>query len=61
VDACPAGSGPDTITLAPGATYPLTSPVSTLNGGIGLPDITSPITILGNGATVVRVGEEGYR
>ena len=54
VDACTAGSGADTITLAPGGTYTLTGIDNTTEGNNGLPSITSDITIDGNGATIER-------
>lgn len=62
VDACPAGSGADTIVLAAGATYTLTSAANTT--GAGLPVVDSDITIDGNGATVTRStapGTPGFR
>ena len=48
---CPAGSGADTIVLPANSTITLTS-VAT--GGSGLPQITSAITIEGNGSTIRR-------
>ena len=48
---CPAGSGPDIITLA-GNTYSYTSAYGT---NTALPDITSNITIDGNGAAIQRL------
>jgi hypothetical protein len=60
VDACPAGSGADTIVLAAGATYTLTSADnSPQTGPDGLPIIASPITIQGNGATITRSSAPG--
>lgn len=53
VDACPAGSGADTIVLAAGATYTLDTASST-SGPDGLPPISSTVTIAGNGATITR-------
>ncbi|GGN25908.1 hypothetical protein [Streptomyces fuscichromogenes] len=47
-----ASSG-DTLSLARNCTYHLTSPFST---GEGLPTIAQPLTIKGNGATIVRDG-----
>lgn len=57
-NACPAGSGADTIELAPGATYVLTS---SYDGEDGLPVITSTITIQGHGAAVRRESESEFR
>ncbi len=51
VGGCPAGSGADTITLGPAATYVLTNPYS---GQDGLPAITSTIYMMGNGSTITR-------
>ena len=50
---CPAGSGPDTLALRPG-TYTLTQAYEDMDGGNGLPAVTSNITIRGHGATVTR-------
>ncbi len=51
----------DTICLG-GGTYPLTSAYYTdTTGGTGLPDITSDITILGNGATITRSSSYKFR
>jgi hypothetical protein len=48
-------SGGDTLDLAPGCMYTLTEPDnSTPSGANGLPVISAPITIHGNGATIVR-------
>jgi CSLREA domain-containing protein len=52
VDACPAGTGNDTIVLAAGATYALTTVIGP--GADGLPTITGSMTIEGNGATITR-------
>src|SRR5579862_8068499 len=54
---CPAGSGADTIVLAPGAIYLLDTIDNTSqeNGNVqpnGLPSITSAVTITGNGTTI---------
>lgn len=55
VDACPAGSGADTINLASGATYALTISVADASlGATGLPTVTSDITLQGNGSTIRR-------
>ncbi len=51
---CPAGSGPDTITLPAGSTQLLTAGLSGLFGPTGLPPITSAIVIDGNGSTIAR-------
>ncbi len=50
---CVAGSGADTITLN-GNTYTLTSPYSGINPIVGLPSISSEITIAGADATIER-------
>ena len=55
VDACPAGSGADTVTLASGATYALSISVADASlGATGLPTVTSDITLQGNGSTIRR-------
>lgn len=52
---CPAGSGADVIALASQATYMLsTIASSTGQGANGLPIVTTPITIHGDGATIRR-------
>jgi hypothetical protein len=51
---CPAGRGADTIALQPGATYTLTAVNNTRDGPTGLPVVTGPITIEGQGAVVER-------
>ncbi len=51
---CTAGSGPDTISLAAGATYILESVDNDADGPNGLPSITSQVIIIGNGATIER-------
>lgn len=63
VDACPAGTGNDTIVLAAGATYALTTLNNTnVTGADGLPFITGSITIEGNGATITRAaGAPAFR
>ena len=48
---CPAGSGADIISLPASSTITLTS---VNNGANGLPQITSAITIEGNGVTIIR-------
>lgn len=50
---CVAGSGADTITLN-GNSYTLTSPYNALDPVVGLPAITSVVTIAGAGATIER-------
>lgn len=50
---CAAGSGPDTVLLRPG-TYTLTQVYEDMDGGNGLPAVTSDITLHGHGATVAR-------
>ena len=54
ISAANATPAADTITLTAGCTYQLTGPHNTVDGANGLPSITSPITIAGNGATIVR-------
>ncbi len=64
VSGCPAGSGAeDTLVLPPGSTHTLISPVpDTSLGYSGLPIVTSPITIEGNGSTVRRdTGAPNFR
>ena len=56
VDACPAGSGGDTIVLAAGARYTLNSINNNGEGPNGLPVVTGAITISGKGATITRSG-----
>jgi hypothetical protein len=51
---CPAGSGADTIVLRQSSTHTLTTANNTTYGPTGLPVITSPITIAGNGSTITR-------
>ncbi len=53
---CPAGSGADTIVLAAGSTYTLSTVVNTVAGQptIGLPEVRSVITVNGNGAIIQR-------
>ena len=61
-DDCEAGSGgADTINLAAGSTYTLTDAPGAYDadGPNGLPDITSQVTINGNGATIQRSSAGG--
>jgi hypothetical protein len=51
---CAPGSGADTIVLPRRRTHTLTSAHGNFYGSTGLPVITSPITIQGNGAKIVR-------
>ena len=51
---CAAGSGADTIVLPPNSIHALTAVNNTTFGSNGLPVITSPITIDGNGSTIRR-------
>src|SRR5262249_36178205 len=54
---CAAGSGADTIVLPANANVVLTNSNATVYGSpVGLPLITSAITIEGNGATITRAG-----
>ena len=57
---CAAGSGADVIFLSSG-TYSVANSHVGYSGGTGLPPITSPITIEGNGATIDRSGAAVYR
>lgn len=50
--------GPDTIELAAGCTYGLTTPDAQ---GNGLPGISSELDIVGNGARIVRVSRSPFR
>ncbi|MFD4502088.1 hypothetical protein [Streptomyces sp. NPDC058457] len=52
-NAISSASSGDTLSLARDCTYHLTTPFST---GEGLPTISQPLTIRGNGATIVRDG-----
>ncbi|MBP8295329.1 MAG: hypothetical protein KAX84_04415, partial [Burkholderiales bacterium] len=58
---CTAGSGADTIVLASGSTYTLTARHNGWYGGNGLPLITDDVTIVGNGATIVRSSATPFR
>jgi hypothetical protein len=52
---CPAGSGADTLVLEPpGHTVTLTREANRTYGPTGLPVISSPITIAGQGGTIAR-------
>lgn len=51
---CAAGAGVDTIVLASGSTYTLTSAHNSSDGANGTPVITGGLTIEGNGATIRR-------
>ena len=51
---CPAGTGADTIFLQSDALYFLTAVNNTVDGANGLPSITGTLTILGNGASIIR-------
>ncbi len=52
---CPAGGGPDTLTLPGGSTQTLASVNNSFNGFNGLPIVTSTIVITGNGSTIARI------
>jgi uncharacterized repeat protein (TIGR01451 family) len=54
IDTANGNSQADTLTLASGCTYSLTSAINGTYGPTGLPAITSQITINGNGATITR-------
>lgn len=58
---CTQGSGADTVVLTAGSTHTLTAVDNTTYGPTGLPVITSPITIVGNGSTVARSGVTPFR
>jgi hypothetical protein len=62
---CPAGSGSDTIGLEHGKVYKLYAPYDsgapTPTGATGLPEVVTPITIKGNGATIRREGKLAFR
>lgn len=51
---CAAGSGADTIELAPNSVHTLTAVDNASYGATGLPVITSELTIAGNDATIQR-------
>ena len=51
---CPAGSGADTLNLGAGSTHTLTAVNNDAYGDNGLPVVSSPITIEGNGSTITR-------
>ncbi len=51
---CSAGNGADTITLPAGSTQALTQVDNSTFGYSGLPVVTSPIVIGGNGSTITR-------
>lgn len=61
ITAADSGSGPTTISLAPGCTYTLTAPADYWYGPDGLPAIKSTIVIQGNGATIARSGSTPFR
>lgn len=54
VGGCRAGSGADTIVLAPESTHVLTDVNNSTYGPTGLPVVSSEITIQGNGSTIKR-------
>jgi hypothetical protein len=49
----------DTLELASGCTYTLSSSVVTSTGGNGLPIVVAPLTVNGNGAKIVRDATTG--
>jgi len=59
ISAANATPAPDTIDLTPGAVYILTRPDNTADGANGLPSITTPVTINGRGATIMRRAGDG--
>src|SRR5689334_20102232 len=54
INAANAAAGDDTIALAAGCNYDLTTVADNIDGANGLPSITSNITIAGNGAAIRR-------
>jgi hypothetical protein len=59
---CPAGHGADTIVLPAGSLHTLTSANNRTYGATGLPVISSPITIAGQGSTIMRAsGAPAFR
>lgn len=54
IDSANAAPGPDTVSLGPGCTYALSSIDNYWYGPNGLPAISSPVTIQGNGSTITR-------
>jgi hypothetical protein len=62
IGGCSAGSGADTIVLAPGSTHVLTGVNNSTYGPTGLPVVSSEITIQGNGSTIKRgIGAPEFR
>ncbi len=57
---CAAGAGADTIILPLGSTHTLTETYGSVDSLIGLPPITSTITISGNDATIERVSADPF-
>jgi fibronectin type III domain protein len=59
---CPAGSsGGNIIVLQTSATYTLVAPHNASYGPNGLPGVTSPIAIVGNGAIIENQGQVNFR
>ncbi|HEY3303057.1 MAG TPA: right-handed parallel beta-helix repeat-containing protein [Candidatus Binatia bacterium] len=60
---CTAGSGADDIVLTAGSVHTLTKINNSTYGATGLPVITTPITITGNGGRIRRkiIGTPGFR
>jgi hypothetical protein len=54
VGGCAKGNGADTITLQPNSTFLLTAADNPDRGGVGLPVVTSTITIEGHGSIIER-------
>lgn len=54
IDAANSNADTTTIVLTPNSTYTLTTINNSTYGPTGLPMITTPITIVGNGATITR-------
>jgi hypothetical protein len=58
---CPAGSGPDTIVLPAKGNVGVRTQYADAYGPTGLPMITSPVTIQGNGAKINRQAGAAFR
>ena len=56
---CAAGSSPTTIELSPAAVYTMAVPLSTLDDGTGLPQVTAGIIVNGHGAVIERSSANG--
>ena len=56
---CAAGANPTTIELSPAAIYTMTVPLSTLDDGTGLPQVSAAIAVNGHGAIIERSSAGG--